>query len=139
MSPCDCSCHLNVAKSFCSTAAPVLPIISLYSMVYYACTAHAPCIPAPSPSTSSKYFVITIIIVNLQATQLEMTVGSGGLEYYDISLVVSVTSLSSCSLPNVARTGVGLHYLPARTWRMLFPRLTAVVKTYCFVGHQMMT
>ncbi len=46
------------------------------------------------------------MIVNLQATQLEMTVGAGGLDYYDISLVVSVTSLSSCFLPTFAWKGV---------------------------------
>ncbi len=51
--------------------------------------------------------LLTIIIVNLQATQLEMTVGSNGLDYYDISLVVSVILLSlSCSLPSFAREGV---------------------------------
>ncbi len=51
-------------------------------------------------------FSFNFVIINPQATQLEMTAGANGLDYYDISLVVSVILLSSCSLPSVAREGV---------------------------------
>ena len=82
------------------------------------------------------------VIVNPQATQLEMTAGSNGLDYYDISLAVSVICCQA--VPCQALHGKvfasatclsGLGLCCCQDVLLLSRRTvvnsTAVVKTYC--------